>query len=59
MRLRNQKPASIPDRALSRGTICFFGASISISTARAQYRFENWTADSGLQQNSVRAILSL
>lgn len=27
------------------------------ATARAQYRFDNWTADNGLPQNSVRSII--
>src|SRR5262249_51330908 len=31
---------------------CFWAA-----TARAQYRFDHWTADNGLPQNSVRDIL--
>ncbi len=31
--------------------------SVSISVAQAQYRFDNWTADNGLPQNSVRDIV--
>jgi ligand-binding sensor domain-containing protein len=27
------------------------------ATAEAQYRFESWTADEGLPQNSVRSII--
>jgi signal transduction histidine kinase/ligand-binding sensor domain-containing protein len=30
--------------------------SISVSTARAQYRFDQWTANNGLPQNSIHAI---
>jgi len=30
--------------------------SISISTARAQYRFDHWTAETGLPQNIITAI---
>src|SRR5262245_44472519 len=56
MLLRDQKPAPILHRPLSRGAICFFIISISLSTARAQYRFDQWTADTGLPQNSINAI---
>lgn len=31
--------------------------SLCTSTARAQYRFDHWTADNGLPQNSVRDIV--
>jgi hypothetical protein len=31
--------------------------SLSTTTARAQYRFDHWTADNGLPQNSVRDIV--
>lgn len=30
---------------------------LCVTTAHAQYRFDNWTADNGLPQNSVRDIL--
>src|SRR5262249_56040250 len=33
-----------------------FLISISISTALAQYRFDQWTADTGLPQNIITAI---
>ena len=56
MWLRNQKQAPILHRPLSRGPICFFIISISLSTARAQYRFDQWTADTGLPQNSIYDI---
>ena len=32
-------------------------AFLSTTTARAQYRFDHWTADNGLPQNSVRDIV--
>src|SRR5215813_1563345 len=35
----------------------FLVLSFSAATARAQYRFDHWTADNGLPQNSVRDIL--
>src|SRR5215475_13896370 len=56
MWIRNQNPAPVLHRPLSRGAICFFIISISLSTARAQYRFDQWTADTGLPQNSINAI---
>src|SRR5687768_7080572 len=31
--------------------------SLSTTTAHAQYRFDHWTADNGLPQNSVRDIV--
>ncbi|HEY7543991.1 MAG TPA: two-component regulator propeller domain-containing protein, partial [Blastocatellia bacterium] len=31
--------------------------ALAVSDARAQYRFDSWTTDSGLPQNSVRSIL--
>jgi ligand-binding sensor domain-containing protein len=31
--------------------------NLCITTARAQYRFDHWTADNGLPQNSVRDIV--
>src|SRR6185503_8180926 len=30
---------------------------LSTATAMAQYRFDSWTTDNGLPQNSVRSIL--
>ncbi len=57
MRLLDQKPTSIFHPVLRRGVTCFFVISILVSTARSQYRFDQWTADTGLPQNSVRAIL--
>ncbi len=45
---------------ISRGAACLWLPliiSISISTALAQYRFDVWTADNGLPQNSVYDIL--
>ena len=52
----------MPSAAVSRwniGAICLctllaFGSFTS--TARAQYRFDSWTADTGLPQNIIRAI---
>ena len=52
----------MPSAAVSRwniGAICLctllaFGGFTS--TARAQYRFDSWTADTGLPQNIIRAI---
>ncbi len=58
-RFETQKPAFILHVALSHGATLFSSLiviSISISTARAQYRFDQWTADTGLPQNSINAI---
>jgi signal transduction histidine kinase/ligand-binding sensor domain-containing protein len=43
-------------RALSRWWL-FLLISILRSSAQAQYRFDHWTADNGLPQNSVRDIV--
>jgi signal transduction histidine kinase/ligand-binding sensor domain-containing protein len=56
MFLKGRKLAFILQAALSRGAICLFTICISISNARAQYRFDQWTADTGLPQNSIHAI---
>jgi signal transduction histidine kinase/ligand-binding sensor domain-containing protein len=40
--------------------VCFsalLALSLCTTTARAQYRFDHWTADNGLPQNSVRDIV--
>ncbi|MGH9834601.1 MAG: ligand-binding sensor domain-containing protein [Blastocatellia bacterium] len=42
------------------GQVCLYGLLAALcpaSIAQAQYRFDHWTADTGLPQNSVRAIL--
>jgi ligand-binding sensor domain-containing protein len=42
-------------------TMAFLSAMLALNlcttTARAQYRFDHWTADNGLPQNSVRDIV--
>lgn len=32
-------------------------ALIGLPTAAAQYRFDSWTTDNGLPQNSIRSII--
>jgi signal transduction histidine kinase/ligand-binding sensor domain-containing protein len=50
-----QNPSSV-GRRLTR--LCCLGWLLLLaSPARAQYRFDHWTADNGLPQNSVRDIL--
>src|SRR5215470_8092186 len=39
------------------GCLSLCASFIAISNASAEYRFDVWTADSGLPQNSVRAIV--
>ena len=36
---------------------CLLACAISPRLATAQYRFDHWTADNGLPQNSVRDIV--
>jgi signal transduction histidine kinase/ligand-binding sensor domain-containing protein len=50
---------SIRRPVIRRATVCLrvlLLISISVSTARAQYRFDHWTADTGLPQNIIIAI---
>src|SRR5258707_8657855 len=47
-------------RTAARVLACFsvlLALSFCTTTARAQYRFDHWTADNGLPQNSVRDIV--
>jgi ligand-binding sensor domain-containing protein len=61
---RRQVEASRPRASARAGlgflAVCFWWA-LSVccpgGAVLAQYRFDNWTADTGLPQNSVRAIL--
>src|SRR5262245_54505150 len=56
-------PPSIEIRAyliIVRMMVCLsilLALSLWTTTARAQYRFDHWTADNGLPQNSVRDIV--
>jgi len=45
----------IPRNLLSRGLTC--AVWLAVQTARAEYRFDVWTADSGLPRNSMGRIL--
>ena len=59
MRTRIQNPTSTRRPVMRRAVACLrllFLISISISTARAQYRFDHWTAETGLPQNIITAI---
>jgi len=58
-RTRIQNPISVHRPVVRRAVACLgllLLISISISTARAQYRFDHWTAETGLPQNIITAI---
>jgi len=46
-----------PIRQVIARLVMLLALSLWASAARAQYRFDHWTADNGLPQNSVRAIV--
>jgi signal transduction histidine kinase/ligand-binding sensor domain-containing protein len=54
-------PIEIPTYLTAVRLLSYFSAllvlSLSTTTASAQYRFDHWTADNGLPQNSVRDII--
>ena len=56
---RIQNPISVHRPVGRRAAACLWLLliiSVSISKARAQYRFDHWTADTGLPQNIITAI---
>jgi signal transduction histidine kinase/ligand-binding sensor domain-containing protein len=59
MRSQTQNPRTLTGPMTDRIIACFrlfLVLSGLISTALAQYRFDHWTADTGLPQNIIRAI---
>src|SRR5262245_60821368 len=61
MAIRTSHPTELCTRLRVVGVLAclsvLFSLSLCTTPAHAQYRFDHWTADNGLPQNSVRDIL--